>query len=83
MATGAPAAESDPPGCAGARQTMRTLPIRVNPVAEESLDSWLEALASRTGSTWGEILQATGFFDARGNTASHWATRAIVSLTAN
>jgi len=82
METGAPAAKSDPPGCAGARHTMRTLPIRVNPVAEESLDSWLEALASRTSSTWGEILQATGFFDARGNTASYWAARAIVSLTA-
>ncbi len=63
------------------RRAVRTLPIRVKPLPEESLDSWLEALASRTDATWGEILRALGIFGMHGNTASYWATRANVSLT--
>jgi TniQ len=60
---------------------VRTLPIRVDPLPQESLDSWLEALASRTDATWGDILRAIGIVGTRGNTASYWATRATVSLT--
>jgi TniQ len=69
------------PGIAEHRHAVRTLPIRVDPLPEESLDSWLEALACRSDATWGEILLATGFFVMRGNSASYWATRANVSLT--
>ena len=63
------------------RRAVRTLPIRVKPLPEESLDSWLEALAGRTDATWGEILHAVGIFGRQGNTASYWGTRANVSLT--
>jgi hypothetical protein len=63
------------------RRAVRTLPIRVQPLPEESLDSWLEALASRSDATWGEIVGALGFFGVRGNSASFWAARANVSLT--
>ena len=52
-----------------------------DPLPEESLDSWLEALACRTDATWGEILRAVGIFGMQGNSASYWATRATVSLT--
>ncbi|AFC42527.1 hypothetical protein MINTM008_15860 [Mycobacterium intracellulare] len=62
-------------------RAVRTLPIRVKPLPEESLESWLEALASRTDATWGQILRAVDISGARGNTASHWAGRANVSLT--
>lgn len=39
---------------------LRTLPVRVGPLAGEALDSWLEALATRARSSWGDILIATG-----------------------
>lgn len=39
---------------------MRTLPIRVEPVAQESLTSWLCALAHRNAVTWQQILTAVG-----------------------
>ncbi|WP_460009580.1 TniQ family protein [Mycobacterium avium] len=70
-----------PRGGVGRRRAVRTLPIRVQPLPEESLDSWLEALASRSDATWGEIVGALDFFGVRGNSASFWATRANVSLT--
>jgi len=41
-------------------EAVRTLPIRVAPVAGESLESWLEACASRNHVTWGEMLNAVG-----------------------
>ena len=63
------------------RHAVRTLPIRVDPLPQESLDSWIEALASRTDATWGAILGAIGIFRTRGHSASYWATRATVSLT--
>lgn len=37
---------------------MRTLPLRVQPVAGEALDSWLEALATRMQCSWGDLLTA-------------------------
>src|ERR1700687_4541104 len=36
----------------------RSLPIRVRPLPEEALDSWLAANAQRMQCTWGEILDA-------------------------
>lgn len=63
------------------RRAVRTLPIRVQPLPEESLDSWLEALASRSDATWGELMGALDFFRVRGSSASFWAGRANVSLT--
>lgn len=81
MTASASEVETAPPGNVEPRRAVRTLPIRVDPLSEESLDSWLEALASRTDATWGEILRALGVFGVRGNTASYWAQRATVSLT--
>lgn len=39
---------------------VRTLPIRVDPLDDESLDSWLEAYARRMHTTWGDVLTAVG-----------------------
>jgi hypothetical protein len=44
---------------------VRTLPIRLAPVAGEALDSWLEALAHRSAVTWGDIGAAVGLPPAR------------------
>lgn len=38
----------------------RTLPIRVAPVPGEAIDSWLETVAARTHTAWGDILAAVG-----------------------
>lgn len=62
-------------------RTIRTLPIHLDPLPDESLDSWLEALASQTDTTWGDVLHAVGIDGSRGHTASYWAMRACVSLT--
>lgn len=42
---------------------VRTLPIRVDPLPEGSLDSWLEALARRRATAWGDTLSAVGLTD--------------------
>ncbi|MUL78969.1 hypothetical protein FZI94_23320 [Mycobacterium sp. CBMA226] len=42
---------------------IRTLPLRLEPVAGESVESWMEALGSRSGVTWGEVLTAVGLHD--------------------
>lgn len=42
------AGETGPRGGMEARHAVRTLPIRVDPLPQESLDSWLEALATST-----------------------------------
>ncbi len=39
---------------------VRTLPIRLPPVAGEALDSWLEALAHRNATAFGDLLSAVG-----------------------
>lgn len=59
---------------------IRTLPIRVEPVVGESLDSWLEAYASRTGIAWGDLLIALGLDE---DTSSRRAgcRRPVLSLT--
>lgn len=38
----------------------RRIPINVDPVHGEALDSWLEALAHRTQTSWGDLLSAVG-----------------------
>lgn len=45
-----------------ARRT-RSLPIRLEPLPEESLDSWLEALASRSATAWADLTFAVGLAD--------------------
>jgi hypothetical protein len=42
---------------------VRTLSIRLDPLPEESLDSWLEALARRRATAWGDTLSAVGLTD--------------------
>jgi hypothetical protein len=56
---------------------VRTLPIRVRPVTGEALDSWLEGLAHRTHSTFGDVLSAVGVDPYRGKGSNSW----IVQLT--
>jgi hypothetical protein len=60
--------------------TSRTLPIRLAPVPGEGLDSYLEALATRSRVTWGDLLDAVGL----GGTPTRSGTGAyswIVGLT--
>ncbi|MEU9808569.1 TniQ family protein [Mycobacterium sp. NPDC050853] len=38
----------------------RTLPIRVEPIEGEALDSWLEALGYRFSAAWGDMVAAAG-----------------------
>lgn len=38
----------------------RTLPVRIAPIAGESLDSWLEAIAERLDATWGDLAEGVG-----------------------
>ncbi|MCB1263313.1 MAG: TniQ family protein [Mycobacterium sp.] len=45
---------------------MRTLPLRVQPVEGEAVDSWLEALAARMQCAWGDLLTSVGLPAARG-----------------
>ena len=39
---------------------VRTLPLRLEPIAGEAIDSWLEALAQRSDVTWSELRAALG-----------------------
>ncbi|MFF7192517.1 TniQ family protein [Streptomyces sp. NPDC008079] len=48
----------------------RTLPIRLDPLPGEALDSWLEALAQRLNTTLGEVLWHLGF-PVRGRSGNH------------
>lgn len=52
-----------PPGPA-AVPTPRTLPLRVQPLPGEALDSWLEALAHRYGVPFGDVLYQCGIASA-------------------
>lgn len=40
--------------------SVRSLPVRVPPIAGEAIDSWLEALAAWTHTTWYDLLTAIG-----------------------
>ena len=39
---------------------VRTLPIHLDPVDGEALDSWLEAICRQMGCTWGDFTEAVG-----------------------
>jgi TniQ len=47
------AGDATPPGSA----SVRTFPLRIAPIAGEALDSWLEAIAARHDSHFGEVLR--------------------------
>ena len=56
---------------------MRTLPIRLAPIEGEALDSWLEALAHRAHTAFGDLLSAVGLDPYHGMGTGAW----IVQLT--
>lgn len=56
---------------------IRRIPINVDPIAGEALDSWLEALAHRTQTSWGDLVAATGL----DRWTPHWLPRWMVRLT--
>lgn len=66
--------------------SVRTLPIRVAPIAGEALDSWLEAIAHRTNTMHDDLLSAVGLSASRGMGISTWmiepAASEIQSLSA-
>jgi len=39
---------------------LRTLPIRIRPLPGESLDSWLETIAERMDTAWGDLVEGIG-----------------------
>ncbi|QIS06948.1 LysR family transcriptional regulator [Nocardia brasiliensis] len=51
---------------------IRTLPIRVAPIPGEALDSWLEALAARSYTTWADLLTSIGLIPAEGPRTNGW-----------
>lgn len=53
----------------------RTLPIRLEPTDGEALDSWLEALAHRTRTGFGDLLMALGLPTANQQGAGRWITQ--------
>ena len=56
---------------------IRTLPIRLTPVAGEALDSWLEGIAHLCHTAFGDLLSAVGLNPYHGKGTSSW----IVQLT--
>lgn len=55
---------------------VRSLPIRVDPVAGESIQSWLRMLAHRNEVTWTQILQAVGLHSCPGDgRRTRWSQR--------
>ncbi|MBO0885000.1 MAG: TniQ family protein, partial [Mycobacterium sp.] len=59
--------------------SVRTLPIRVAPVEGEALDSWLEAIADRTQTAFGDLLPAVGLPARKPSGNSSW----ILKLTSD
>lgn len=56
----------------------RRIPICVEPVKGEALDSWLEALARRTHTSWGDLLCAVGL---NGPLSARWLPAWMIELT--
>jgi hypothetical protein len=56
---------------------IRTLPIRLTPVAGEALDSWLVGIAHLCHTAFGDLLSAVGLNPYHGKGTSSW----IVQLT--
>lgn len=55
---------------------VRSLPIRVDPVAGESIQSWLRMLAHRNEVTWTQIVQAVGLHRRSGDgRRTRWSQR--------
>jgi hypothetical protein len=52
--------------------TVRTLPIRVGPIGGEAIDSWLEAIAHRTHTAFGDLLAAVGLSPYNGMGTTAW-----------
>ena len=50
---------------------VRSLPIRMPPRTGEALDSYVEALAERCGTPWGDFLDAVGLGRARGRPSTY------------
>ncbi|AYM44340.1 LysR family transcriptional regulator [[Mycobacterium] chelonae subsp. gwanakae] len=46
---------------------VRTLPIRLEPIDGEALDSWLEALGYRLSTTWGDVVASAGLPECDGS----------------
>ena len=44
----------------GLTVALRTFPIRIRPLPGESLDSWLETIAGRMDTTWGDLVEGIG-----------------------
>ncbi|MBE5441039.1 TniQ family protein [Mycobacteroides abscessus] len=55
--------------------TVRTLPIRIVPIEGEGIDSWLEAIAHRTHTAFGDLLTAIGLSPYNGMGTAAWITR--------
>jgi len=51
---------------------VRSLPIRLAPIAGEALDSWLEALAHRNATAFGDLLAAVGLNPYHGMATNGW-----------
>jgi hypothetical protein len=49
----------------------RALPVRVDPIPGEALESWLAALATRMNATWGEVLDVVLPIGANGIASGH------------
>jgi TniQ len=59
----------------------RTLPVRVEPIPGEALESWLAALATRMDATWGELLDAVLPIGGDGIASSHRGAVLTTGLT--
>ncbi|ORA76756.1 hypothetical protein BST28_20495 [Mycolicibacter kumamotonensis] len=60
---------------------IRSLPMRVAPAEDESLDSWLEVLAARLDARWGELVAGVGVLSRPGEGAAQQLARAAVAPT--
>lgn len=52
--------------------SVRTLPIRIAPIGGEAIDSWLEAIAHRTHTSFSELLTAVGLSPFSGMSTPSW-----------
>lgn len=55
--------------------TVRTLPIRIVPIEGEAIDSWLEAIAQRSHTAFGDLLTAIGLSPYNGMGTTAWIVR--------
>lgn len=58
--------------------TQRRIPIHLAPIEGEALDSWLEALARRTHTSWGDLITAVGLGE---SPTTRWLPPWVVDLT--